>query len=161
MSRIIKNEFITEILSLEELKESELVLVETAKKTLNNAYAPYSNFFVGAAVLLEDGQIITGSNQENAAYPSGLCAERVALFHVGANYPGLEILQIAIAAKPKDTEDYVEAGPCGSCRQVMLECRNRQNHPIDVLMVRPNNEVIKTTVKDLLPLAFDKGSLAQ
>lgn len=161
MSRKIKKEFVAEILSFDELDSSSAELVGWAKKALENAYAPYSNFFVGAAVLLDDGQIISGSNQENAAYPAGLCAERVALFHVGANYPGLKILQIAIAAKPKGADHYVEAGPCGSCRQVMVEYHNRQNQPIEILMVRPNNEVLKTTVKDLLPLAFDKESFAQ
>ncbi|MEQ6121933.1 cytidine deaminase [Reichenbachiella sp. MALMAid0571] len=159
MGRKIKYEFEAEIFNIDELNEIETILVCKAKEALNNAYAPYSDFFVGAAVLLEDGSIVLGSNQENAAYPSGLCAERVALFHIGANYPGKVILKIAVAAKPKNAIEYVQAGPCGSCRQVIFEYRNNQKQPINLLLVQPDNEVIKTEVNDLLPFAFGKNSL--
>lgn len=161
MARKIKYEFDAEIFNIDELSEVETTLVNKAKEALKNAHAPYSDFFVGAAVLLEDGSIVLGNNQENAAYPSGLCAERVALFYIGANYPGKAILQIAVAAKPKNATEYVQAGPCGGCRQVMLEYRSIQNQPIDLLLAQPNNEVLKMEVNNLLPFSFNKNSLTK
>jgi len=159
MARKIKYEFDTEVFNIDELSKVETTLVNKAKEALKNAYAPYSDFFVGAAVLLDDGSIVLGNNQENAAYPSGLCAERVALFYIGANHPGKTILQIAVAAKPKNATEYVQAGPCGSCRQVILEYRNNQDQPIDLLLVQPDNEVLKMEVNNLLPFSFNKNSL--
>ena len=148
-----------EILNLKELAKIELLLIVEAKEALAKAYAPYSKFHVGASILLDDETIITGNNQENAAYPSGMCAERVALFHVGSNFSGKKILKMAVVARPLGSGDFVEAGPCGSCRQVMLEYQNHQTDPIEVLMLRPNDEVIKVSVADLLPFAFDKNVL--
>lgn len=159
MAKKIKKEY-----TLEEWKESELPvhdkqLVDRAKSALEDAYAPYSGFRVGAAIALSDGHIVTGNNQENAAYPSGLCAERVAVFHVGSNYPDAEITSIAIAAKPIDTVEFVEAGPCGSCRQVLIEYQNKQETPIYMLLVQSGGNVLKVAVNDLLPLRFDMDSL--
>jgi cytidine deaminase len=148
-----------EILKLKELTKIELVLVNKAKEALSKAYAPYSQFRVGASILLGDETIVTGNNQENAAYPSGMCAERVALFHVGSNFPDKKILKMVVVAGPLGSADFVEASPCGSCRQVMLEYQNNQTDPIEVLMLRPNDEVLKTNLPDLLPFAFDKKSL--
>ena len=144
---------------LEELGSEELRLIEAAKGALTHAYAPYSEFCVGAAVLLDNGQIVIGNNQENAAYPSGLCAERVALFHAGSNYPNEKILKLAVAARPKSADKLVQPGPCGGCRQVMLEYRSKQDAPIELLLICPNDKVLKMEVQDLLPLAFDKYAL--
>jgi cytidine deaminase len=158
MAKQVKKEFIAEQYALSELTEKEQQLVQAAKAATKNAYAPYSNFHVGAAALLDDGQIVIGNNQENAAYPSGLCAERVAIFHVGANYPEKKVLQMAIVAKPAD-KDFIEAYPCGGCRQVLLEYQNKQKTPIELLMVQPNDQILKVNADQLLPFGFDGSAL--
>lgn len=155
VSQIVKAQLLAE----SELTPKELELLAIAKGALENAYAPYSNFHVGSSLLLENGEIIIGSNQENAAYPSGLCAERVAIFSAGANYPGVKIKQIIIGAKPLDGDDYVMASSCGNCRQAMMEYQSRQDEPIELLFMCPNKEYLKTTVSDLLPFGFDSVSL--
>ncbi|WP_422360280.1 cytidine deaminase [Reichenbachiella sp.] len=159
MAKKITHEVEAEIFDYSELSADEKALVEEAKGMLDHAYAPYSNFHVGAAVLLESGAMVKGSNQENAAYPSGLCAERVAIFSAGANYPKEKVKMIAIVAKPREGKDYVMASSCGNCRQAMMEYESKQGEPIDLLFVRPNNEILKTTVGDLLPFGFDSKSL--
>lgn len=143
--------------SWKELAEDEQGLVEQAYLAASKAYAPYSKFHVGAAVLLEDGTIVLGSNQENAAFPSGLCAERTALFYAGANYPDKKILKLIIVA----TGDFVKMetilSPCGGCRQVMMESEQRQTTPIKVILVSQNEKtIVLNSVKDLLPFAFLK-----
>jgi len=148
-----------ELFDYSELSAGEKALVDVAIATVDNAYAPYSNFHVGAAVLLANGEVVKGSNQENAAYPSGLCAERVAIFSAGANFPKEAVEMIAIAARPKGATDFVKASSCGNCRQAMMEYESKQEQPIQLLFVRPNNEVMKTTVGDLLPFGFDSNSL--
>lgn len=158
MAKQVKKEFIAEQYALNELTEKEQQLVQAAKDATKNAYAPYSNFHVGAAALLDDEQIVIGNNQENAAYPSGLCAERVAIFHVGANYPEKKVLQMAIVAQPAD-KDFIEAYPCGGCRQVLLEYQNKQKTPIELLMVQPNDQVLKVNADQLLPFGFDGSAL--
>ena len=140
-----------------ELKERDQLLLKKANEVVENAYAPYSNFKVGASVLLENGEVILGSNQENIAYPSGLCAERVALFYAGANFPQTKVDTICIVAKgdliPKDHL----LSPCGSCRQVMSESEMRQNKPFRVILVSQNNKVLVfNSALDLLPFAFGK-----
>lgn len=138
-----------------ELSDQEQFLVQKANEVCGNAYAPYSKFNVGASVLLGNGEIVTGSNQENVAYPSGLCAERVALFYCGANYPNEVVKTICIVAKGDLLPKSHQLSPCGACRQVMLETENRQNESYRVILV---NQDDTTTVfhaaKDLLPLAF-------
>src|ERR1044072_5936200 len=114
---------------LDELDAESKYLVHKAKESLSHAYAPYSKFMVSAAVLLENGTIITGTNQENAAYPSGMCAERVALYAMASHHPESRIVKMAIVAKRKSGKDLVPATPCGSCRQVMLEYELRQDQP--------------------------------
>ncbi|MEY4572929.1 MAG: hypothetical protein RLZ10_2190 [Bacteroidota bacterium] len=136
------------------LQDQELVI--KAFEASKMAYAPYSNFSVGASLRMEDQSIICGNNQENIAYPSGLCAERVALFHVGANFPSKKIEKICIVAKgdliPKDSI----LSPCGGCRQVMAESEKRQNRSIEVILVSQNNKVLVfSSVADLIPLAFN------
>lgn len=143
----------------EELSDSDKQLVEAAKEATKQSYAPYSHFNVGAAVLLEDGTIVTGSNQENAAYPSGLCAERTTLFYAGSQYPNKAITTLAIAAS--NTEGFTElpVTPCGACRQVLLETEMRYKRPIRVLMYGTAfvYEILGT--KDLLPLSFTDKSM--
>jgi cytidine deaminase len=139
-----------------ELSADDIELVEKAFDVSKDAYAPYSKFYVGASLRMEDKSIILGSNQENIAYPSGLCAERVALFYAGAIYPNLKVKKICVVAKgdliPK--ENWVS--PCGSCRQVMAESQNRQKQPIEIILVSQNNRVLVFhSVTDLLPFVFN------
>lgn len=147
------------IYNLSECTEQKKLLIEEAKKAVFNAYAPYSGFHVGAAVLLEDGSIITGNNQENAAYPSGLCAERTALFYTNAHHPNVAITAIAIAAynKGRFTEDVCT--PCGSCRQVLVEIENRFGKPVQIIMYGEKHIYEVDSIRDLLPLGFGKESL--
>lgn len=140
-----------------EIADQDQVLIKKANEIAENAYAPYSNFQVGAALLLENGEIILGSNQENIAYPSGLCAERVALFYAGANYPQLTIDTLCIVAKGDLIPIDHLLSPCGSCRQVMSESEMRQNKPFRVILVSQNNKVLVfNSALDLLPFAFGK-----
>lgn len=140
-----------------ELSMKDQSLVKEAYRAMNNAYAPYSRFQVGASVLLENGQIILGNNQENLAYPSGLCAERVALYYAGANYPNEAIDSICIVAKGTLISSDLLLSPCGSCRQVMMESSMRQSKPIRVIMVNQDNRtLVINKVQDLLPFAFIK-----
>ena len=125
-----------------------------------NAYAPYSSFQVGAAVLLENGTVVLGNNQENAAYPSGLCAERVAVFHAAANYPNVPIKAIAISASDKNTPTTTPASSCGNCRQAMAEYEQKQQQPISLLCMGASGEVILVdSVLSLLPFAFNSEFL--
>lgn len=139
---------------LEECTETEKKLIEAAKQATKNAYARYSNFKVGAALLLENGEIITGNNQENAAYPSGICAERTAVFFANANYPDQKIVAIAVAAHHNGefTKDVVT--PCGACRQVLLEVETRYKTPLKILMYSNDEVYVVNSIKSLLPLSF-------
>lgn len=129
-----------------------------AMKATSRAYAPYSRFHVGAAVLLDNGEIVSASNQENAAYPSGLCAERVALFYAGSRYPGVAVKAIAIAAMSGGK--VVEGiSPCGGCRQVMLEAETRAAAPIKVFLCGASSMRSVDSVADLLPVGFDGSKL--
>ena len=137
------------------LSNMEQQLVMNAQKAMHQAYAPYSNFKVGAALLLSNGSIVTGNNQENMAYPSGLCAERVALFHAGANYPDAEVVSLVIVAEGELLKPSEIVSPCGACRQVMLETQRRQKNPFRVVLIGQNEEVLVFhSAEDLLPLAF-------
>lgn len=157
MTNIWKLNF-EEISTWEEAQKEDLLLLNKAKEVRKNAYAKYSNFKVGAAILLDDGTIVVGSNQENAAYPSGLCAERVAIFSAAANYPFSKIIKIAVVAG-KDEENTEPVAPCGACRQVLLEYEVKQKQPIVFLFSGVKGKVIKlSTCRDLLPFSFD-GSL--
>lgn len=141
--------------SWKELPAEDQILVEKAYQAAEKAYAPYSGFFVGASVLLEDGTVVQGNNQENAAFPSGICAERTALFYAGATYPDKKILKIVVVAKGDFADMESLLSPCGGCRQVMLESEERQNEPIEVILVSQNEKtVLLKTVRDLLPFAF-------
>ena len=143
-----------------ELDISEQELIEKAKNAYSNAYAPYSGFLVGAALLLENNEIISGNNQENVAYPSGLCAERVALYYAGAKYPDVSVKTIAISAKSKTYDITDVVSPCGACRQVMAEYQQKQGKNIRILLHSPNDEVlIANSVTDLLPFMFNSEQL--
>ncbi len=145
----------SEYLNWSELPEAEIKMVETAYLIAQKAYAPYSNFQVGATVLLSNGEIVSGSNQENIAYPSGLCAERVALFFAGANFSNESIQTIVIVAKGDLVPFEKLLSPCGSCRQVMMEYEMRQNKAIRVVLVSQNGKtIVFHSVLDLLPFAF-------
>lgn len=137
-----------------ELSDRDKNLIAKSKEAQKGAYAPYSNFYVGAAVECA-GDIVTGSNQENEAYPSGMCAERVALFSASAQYPMAIISSIAIAAYNGVEDEEAFAFPCGACRQVLLEYEKRQNSPIRVLVCAKDEVYIIESAKSLLPLSFN------
>jgi len=133
----------------------ERQLLLKAKNAVHAAYAPYSKFKVGAAVLLDNNEIIIGNNQENATYPNGLCAERVALFNASSNYPDQQIVAIALCIDYKGKNIHEPVFPCGSCRQSILEYEERWSNNIKLYVIGPKDEVvIINTVKDILPLAF-------
>lgn len=137
------------------LTEENQQLVSAAQNAVKNAYAPYSKFSVGAAVLLDDGKIIEGNNQENIAYPSGLCAERVALFYAGANYPDRKVQKIAIASDGDLIGPESFLTPCGSCRQVMAEVSQRQKSSFEILLLNNDESVLVfNSINDLLPFVF-------
>jgi cytidine deaminase len=144
----------------EELPIDEQELLAKAKAACAFAYAPYSNFHVGAAILLEDGTIVTGSNQENIAYPSGLCAERTAIYYTGANYAGKIIKKIAVAAYKPSLAMFMPANPCGACRQAMVEYENKQTEKIKIILVGDDNQIYVTdSIEALLPLQFKAKNL--
>lgn len=142
------------VCQLEELFPVLRELVETAKAKTQDAYCPYSHYHVGAAALLSDGQVITGSNQENAAYPSGLCAERTTLFAANANNPHTPVEALAIACYTNGHFTKDAASPCGACRQVMLETEHRFGKDMKVILYGEDNCYVFERAADLLPLNF-------
>lgn len=140
-----------------DLDSNDQELVKRSIEIADSAYAPYSKFKVGATLRMKSGKIISGSNQENIAYPSGLCAERVALFYAGANFPGDEVETICVIAKGNLVPIEQLLSPCGGCRQVMLETQNRQEKDMRVILVSQNGiTLVFNRVEDLLPLSFGK-----
>jgi cytidine deaminase len=146
--------------NIEELAENDRILLTKARNITVSAYAPYSNFHVGAAVLLSNGEIITGNNQENSAYPSGLCAERVALFYANANFPDSEVVTIAVSAAKNGVLVNEAVKPCGSCRQALAETEVRFNKPIRIILDGQDSILLLNGVESLLPLSFSKKDLA-
>ena len=145
---------------IDECSDADKKLIELAKEATKKAYAPYSEFAVGAALLLSNGEIIIGNNQENAAYPSGLCAERTAIFFANANYPEEGVETIAVAAYYKGDFTPEVITPCGACRQVLLEYENKYKKPMRVLLYGGKGEVYELeSAKDLLPLSFGEDQL--
>lgn len=137
------------------LSVADQLLVKEARSAMASAYAEYSRFKVGAAVKLSDGTLVKGSNQENIAYPSGLCAERVALFYAGANYPNVPVETLCIVAEGDLVDKDALLSPCGGCRQVMVETEKRQQQKYRVIIVSQNGvTLIFNGASDLLPLAF-------
>lgn len=144
--------------SVDELPDDELRLVEAAMHATKQAYAPYSGFYVGAAVLLANGVIVTGSNQENAASPSGLCAERTALFYACHQYPDVPVVALAIAATAGGKlVDHIS--PCGACRQVLLEAEQRYDNPMKVILCGTKYVMTAPSANSLLPLSFGEKNL--
>jgi cytidine deaminase len=155
--------FVTTIDSFDdfsELSEREFKLMQAAREAMRKAYAPYSGFHVGAALLLDDDQVVLGSNQENMAYPSGICAERTAFFYSGANFPDKKIKMVAITAGAVDIETNHPIAPCGACRQVMLEYEMNQGSLITIIMQGQAGKIYRVEgVKNLLPLFFNEQGL--
>lgn len=160
MKEIVITSKINVFESIQELPQMEQNLMQKAIEVRKKAYAPYSKFRVGAAILLENGEIVIGSNQENAAYPSGLCAERVAIFHAGAVYPDVRILKIVITAASDDNMTTIPVPPCGACRQTIAEYEIRQNAPVEIFYMGETGEVYQSeSLKNLLPFLFDNKLL--
>lgn len=149
----------SEYTGTEALPEPWARLVEAARKAADQAYSPYSGFRVGAAVLLADGTVLTGNNQENAAYPSGLCAERTVLFYVNANFPGVPVEAMAITAANARGQVNEPVKPCGACRQVLLETEARYSHPIRMILDGKKRIQVFNGIDDLLPFSFKPASL--
>jgi cytidine deaminase len=146
--------------SINEIPEDVQYLMKEASRARKKAYAPYSKFNVGAALFLENGEIITGSNQENASYPSGLCAERTAIYYAGAQYPNIKILKLAITAGSQNKPTTNPIPPCGACRQAIAEYEINQETPIEIYFMGETGKVIKSnSLANLLPLVFDKTVL--
>ena len=145
----------TEYDSIEELSPVDQNLAKAAIEATAQSYAPYSNFNVGAAVMFDDGMIVKGANQENAAYPSGLCAERTALFYASASRPEQPMTALAIAASQNGALCEIPATPCGACRQVMAQYQTKSGKPMAVLLVGSEKIWKFNKIDDLLPLIFD------
>ena len=141
--------------SLQQLEEEDQILAQAAIDAASQAYAPYSKFNVGAAVMFEDGEIVKGSNQENAAYPSGLCAERTAMFYASSSRPDAAMKAIAVAASQNGILCAVPATPCGACRQVMAQYQSKGGIPMRILLIGADAIWRFERVDDLLPLIFD------
>ena len=146
--------------SIDELDNDSKNLMSHAVEARKTAYAPYSNFSVGCALFLDNGEIIKGTNQENAAYPSGLCAERVAVFYAGSQFPNSKIIKLCITASPKDRDSEIPIPPCGACRQSIGEYEFKQDSLIEIYFMGAKGKVYKSdSLKNLLPLVFDKNHL--
>lgn len=150
---------IIKVCQYDELSDQDKQLIDKAKEMTQHSYAPYSKFKVGAAALLANGTIVTGSNQENAAYPSGLCAERTTLFYANSQYPDQAVLTLAIAARTE--QDFIDnpIPPCGACRQVILETETRYKHPVRILLYGKKEIYLIKGIRDLLPLSFDGSEM--
>ncbi len=144
----------------EELPGEVQELVEIAIEAREKAYAPYSRFKVGAAILLDNGEVVPGSNQENASYPSGLCAERTAVYFAGAKFPDNEIKILVVSAKSLNRSVIAPVPPCGACRQALAEYELKQQSPISLYFMGETGKIMKSeSVKNLLPFLFDKSAL--
>lgn len=148
-----------EVLSFEELPEEKQLLIIKAQEAAMQSYSPYSGFSVGAALRLDNGEVIAANNQENAVFPAGLCAERVTLLYAKAKYPNVGIKSMAIAARNSEGFTSRPVTPCGSCRQVMMEMTHRQAMPIELLLYGRDKVYIVPDATSLLPLQFDQDSM--
>lgn len=152
---------IIKVYTFDELNKTDQVLMTSAMEATTRSYAPYSKFSVGAASLLANGIVVTGTNQENAAYPSGLCAERTTLFYANSQYPDQPVLTLAIAARTE--KDFIDLPipPCGACRQVILETEKRYKQPIRILLYGKKEIYEVKSICDLLPLSFDASAMKE
>ena len=154
MKEIVLNT-VVKVCSCEELEPSDRMLVNAAREAAKGSYAPYSRFNVGAALLLANGEVVVGSNQEDAAYPSGICAERTAIFAAGATNPDAPIVAMAIAARNADGEVARPISPCGACRQVMLEAETRHSTVMRIILFGTEGcYIVEGGAKELLPISF-------
>jgi cytidine deaminase len=146
--------------SISNLPEDVQQLMNSAIEARNNAYSPYSKFDVGAAILLDNGKVISGSNQENASYPSGLCAERTAIYYAGATYPKAKMLKMALTASSQNQKTLKPIPPCGACRQAIAEYEIKQDNPIEIYFMGVKGKVVKSkSLANLLPLVFESSVL--
>lgn len=146
--------------NFEELPKEVLELMEYAIEARKNAYAPYSNFLVGTAILLDNNEIITGNNQENASYPSGLCAERTAIYYAGSQYPKAKVIRMAICAGSLRNKTTKPIPPCGACRQAIAEYETNQDRPIEIYFMGETGAIAKSnSLANLLPFGFDRKVL--
>lgn len=159
MRRKVYQIFTEEYEKLSDLSPGDQQLILKARESSANAYAPYSKFWVGAAVLLSNGEIIKGNNQENADFTDGLCAERVALFYAHAIYPNVAVEALAVTAKNQNGLIPGPAQPCGSCRQVLVESESRFNHPIRLILDGAEKIMVLNGADNLLPFAFKPDQL--
>ncbi|OIP01340.1 MAG: hypothetical protein AUJ97_07125 [Bacteroidetes bacterium CG2_30_32_10] len=160
MKKVVLNNYYYEYDSIDELERKDRVLMDAATQAVEKAYSPYSNYSVGAALLLENGTIVIGNNQENVAYPSGLCAERVAIFAASANYPNIPIVAAAVTSKSKIMEVDTPITPCGACRQVFAEYENKFGKNIRIILKGNTGKVfIVEGIEHLLPLIFKANEL--
>lgn len=152
---------IIKVYTFDELNKTDQDLMTSAMEATTRSYAPYSKFSVGAAALLANGIVVTGTNQENAAYPSGLCAERTTLFYANSQYPDQPVLALAIAARTE--KDFIDLPipPCGACRQVILETEKRYKQPIRILLYGKKEIYEVKSICDLLPLSFDASAMKE
>jgi cytidine deaminase len=147
------------IYSYTELTEAQKSVIDAAREATLRSYSPYSHYAVGAAALLDNGEIVSGCNQENAAYPSGLCAERTTLFYAGSRYPEAKVLKLAIIARTQGEVTQELCTPCGACRQVILETEERGGIPIEILMCNRDQVFAAEGIHALLPLSFGIDTL--
>lgn len=160
MKKITLNTVATIYNSISELQKEDFNLMQKAVEARSKAYAPYSKFSVGCAILLENGKIVPGNNQENAAYPSGMCAERVAIWKASSEYPNMTVKKIAITAASLVSEVNKPVGPCGACRQTLSEYEINQKQPIEILFMGEVGQIIKAeSILSLLPFSFDSSYL--
>ncbi|MDX1470056.1 MAG: cytidine deaminase [Flavobacteriaceae bacterium] len=146
--------------TLEETSSDVQELMEAAIEARKNAYAPYSKFSVGAAILLDNGEVVTGNNQENASYPSGLCAERTAVYYAASKFPQNKIQSIAISAGSLLKTTLNPVAPCGACRQAIAEYEIKQDSPIEIYFMGETGKVVRSkSLSNLLPLIFDGSNL--
>lgn len=150
---------IIKVYEFDELNKADQSLMTAAMEATGRSYAPYSKFSVGAAALLANGTVVTGTNQENAAYPSGLCAERTTLFYANSQYPDQPVTTLAIAARTE--KDFIDLPipPCGACRQVILETEKRYKHPVRILLYGKKAIYEVKSIGALLPLSFDASAM--
>ncbi len=145
---------------INELPNDVKGLMQVAIEARKNAYAPYSKFKVGAAILLDNGEVVIGNNQENASYPSGLCAERTAMYYAGAQFPNARMIRMAIVAGSTKKQTTTPIPPCGACRQAISEYEIKQDAPIEIYFMGETGKVVKSnSLANLLPLGFDRSYL--
>jgi cytidine deaminase len=156
MAKKINVQVSLDLIEPQDWSEMEKELISRAKAAAERAHAPYSNFLVGASLLLENGAIFEGNNQENVSFPVGVCAERSLLSFVVGNFPNVRPLKLAIAAKKREGASYAFVTPCGSCRQTINEYEIMFGKPIEILMLHENGSILRaSSIKELLPFSFD------